>query len=57
MEKKKCPLCPKEYQSPNDLEDHLKKYHGLSIAHIKQYSEEEKSEFVEQCTKILEELK
>ena len=28
-EKKKCPLCPKKYQSENDLRKHLKRIHGF----------------------------
>lgn len=28
--KHKCPLCPKEYQSYNDLQTHVKKIHGKS---------------------------
>lgn len=55
--KEKCPLCPKEYQSRNDLDEHLKKIHGLSIANIKNRTEKEKSEFIEQCTEILDEIK
>jgi hypothetical protein len=27
----KCPLCPKEYQSQNDLEKHLKKIHKTTL--------------------------
>lgn len=27
----KCPLCPKEYQSPNDLERHLSKIHNEKL--------------------------
>lgn len=50
----KCPLCPKEYQSENDLDEHLKKIHGLSIASIKKRTEGEKSEFVKQCLDILQ---
>lgn len=55
--KEKCPLCPKEYQSENDLDEHLRKIHGLSIAIIKKRTEGEKSEFVEQCAEILDEIK
>jgi hypothetical protein len=29
--KNKCPSCPKEYQSPIDLERHCLKYHGKSL--------------------------
>jgi len=54
--KKKCHLCPKKYQSQNDLDDHLRKIHGLTVAHIKQYSEEEKSNFIKQCQEILNKL-
>lgn len=28
MKKYKCPLCPKKYQSENDVKRHLKKIHG-----------------------------
>jgi hypothetical protein len=52
----KCPLCPKKYQSQNDLDDHLGTIHGLSKADIKQYSEAEKTDFAQQCQKILNEL-
>ena len=31
-EKKKCPLCPKKYQSYNDLKEHAKKIHDLDEA-------------------------
>lgn len=55
--KKKCPLCPYKYQSPNDLDSHLRKIHGLSKATIKQYSEEQKTEFAQKCARILNELK
>lgn len=55
--KHKCPLCPKEYQSSNDLEKHLKRIHDFSFVHIKKYSEEEKSEFASQCADILNEIK
>jgi hypothetical protein len=54
--KRKCPLCPKEYQSPNDWKDHLRKKHGLNEAHIKLYSEEQKTEFAQKCANILNEL-
>jgi len=30
----KCPLCPKTHQSPNDLDDHLKKIHGTTLEEI-----------------------
>jgi len=50
----KCHLCSKQYQSPKDLEKHLKKIHGLSISHTKDFSEEEKTDFAKQCAKILE---
>ena len=29
MKKVKCPLCPKKYQSENDLRKHLKRIHGF----------------------------
>ena len=57
LSKHKCPYCPKEYQSLNDLDGHLQKIHGLSPANIRKVSEAEKSEFVRQCLKILDELK
>lgn len=53
----KCPLCPKEYQSENDLQRHIKKIHGLSVAVLKQHSNEEQSEFLQKCLKVLEESK
>lgn len=55
--KEKCPWCPKQYQSEKDLDEHLKKIHGLSIADIKKRTEKEKSEFVKQCKEILDEIK
>ena len=27
--KHKCPLCPRKYQSKNDLRKHLKRIHGI----------------------------
>lgn len=32
--KKKCPLCPKEYQSEKKLESHLKRYHNTTLNKI-----------------------
>ena len=57
--KEKCPRCPKQYQSKNDLDEHLKKIHGLSFAKIfkQKRTEEEKSEFIEQCKGILDKVK
>jgi uncharacterized Zn-finger protein len=56
LTKKKCPYCPKKYQSPNDLDAHLQKIHGLTPAKIKEHSKEEQSEFVKKCVKILDEM-
>jgi len=30
--KNKCPLCPKEYQSKNERDRHLKRIHGIDLA-------------------------
>ena len=30
----KCPLCPKEYQSKNDLKRHIKKIHKNDLSNI-----------------------
>ena len=54
--KKKCPLCTKTFQSIRDWEGHLRKIHGLSEAHIKLHSEEQKTEFAQKCARILNEL-
>ena len=35
MTKEKCPLCPKEYQSKNDLNKHLQKYHNTTLEQVK----------------------
>lgn len=32
----KCPLCPKEYQSENDLNRHCKKIHGRTLKELQQ---------------------
>ena len=53
----KCPQCPKEYQSEKDLERHLKRIHGLSVAVLKQYSDEEREEFLDRCLEQLKEQK
>ena len=52
----KCPCCPKEYQSKNDMERHLKKIHGLSVAKIRPTSSEEQSAFVKQCLEVMDEM-
>lgn len=52
----KCPACPKEYQSKKDLEQHLKKIHGLSIAKIRPTQSEEQTEFVKKCLKIMDDM-
>jgi uncharacterized C2H2 Zn-finger protein len=52
----KCPLCPKEYQSENDLQIHVKKIHGLTVAVVRQRSEEEKSEFMNRCLELLNQM-
>ena len=54
MKKYKCNLCPKKYQSQNDLDDHKQRIHGLSVAQIKEYSKEEQTEFMKQCAEFLE---
>ncbi len=30
VQRHQCPLCPKSFQSPNDLDKHLRKIHGTS---------------------------
>lgn len=54
--KEKCPLCPKEYQSENELDEHLKRIHGSSIAKIKKGTEGEKSDFAKQCAELLDKM-
>lgn len=54
--KHKCPLCPKEYQSINDLDAHLKKIHGLSPVAFRNIPESEKSEFIKKCLTVLKEI-
>ena len=53
----KCPLCPKEYQSEKDLQRHMKRIHGLSVAVLNQHSKKEQSEFLQKCVKLLKEKK
>ena len=53
----KCPKCPKEYQSEKDLERHLKRIHGLSVAVLKQHSEEEQEKFLDRCLEQLHQQK
>ena len=56
MKKYKCQFCPKSFQSKNDLEKHLKRIHGLTIAELKEHSDDEKSEFINQCLEIMNEM-
>jgi len=56
MGKYKCQFCPKSFQSKKDLEKHLKRIHGLTIAKLKEHSNEEKSEFTKQCLEIMDKM-
>ena len=56
MEKYKCPYCPKLFQSEKDLKKHLKRIHGLTIAALEKLSDEGKTEFMEQCLGIMDEM-
>lgn len=55
MKRNKCPYCPKSFQSPKDLDRHLRKKHGLSPVTLKETTSEEKAKFIEQCQEMLEE--
>ena len=56
MKKYKCQFCLKSYQSKNDLEKHLQRIHGLTIATLKELSEKGKTEFMEQCLGIMDKM-
>jgi len=54
--KYKCPYCPKSYQHKDDLVEHAKRIHGLSVATLKKLSEEEKTDFIVQCLEIMNKM-
>jgi hypothetical protein len=56
MKKYKCKFCPKSFQSEKDLEKHLKRIHGLTIATLEKLSDEGKTEFMDQCLGIMDEM-
>ena len=44
MKNKDCPLCPKKYQSRNDLIDHLEKIHGVTKLEAQRFTQMRHSE-------------
>ena len=54
MKKYKCHLCPKSYQSKKGLIKHLERIHGITLAKLEKHSDEEKSEFMNQCLELLD---
>lgn len=56
MKKYKCQFCLKSFQSEKDLKKHLERIHGLTVAEMEGHTEEEQSEFVEQCLGIMDEM-